>query len=254
MIDLARTNNIATITLARPEKHNAIDLATTHAMRKIAHELEHDQDTRVIVLAAQGASFSVGGDIAEFYAQRATIASHLGAMTDALHAAVLSLRRAPAPVIASINGVAAGGGLGLALLGDLVIAKRSAKFVSAYTRIGLSPDTGVSYHLPRKVGPGRAFDLMVTNRTLTADEAFALDLIERVVADDDLAPETQKLAQQLADMPSRGPSAVKQLQTAHELAGLEAHLAREATQIARIATDPETLAKLERFLKGDGIK
>lgn len=248
MIEVTRNGAIATITLARPDKHNAIDLATTRALRDAAKDLELDAEVRVIVLAAQGTSFSVGGDIADFYAHRERIAAHLDAMTDALHAAVLSLRRAPAPVIASVNGVAAGGGLGLVLAADLVIAKQSARFVSAYTRIGLTPDTGVSYFLPKRVGAGRAYELMVTNRTLSADEAHAINLIERVVPDDMLAGETAALARQIAELPSRGPSAVKQLQYAHELEALEAHLAREATTISRIAQQPETQAKLAAFL------
>ncbi|MFT3696731.1 MAG: enoyl-CoA hydratase/isomerase family protein [Kofleriaceae bacterium] len=249
MIDVTRSGPIATITLARPDKHNAIDLATTRALRDAAKDLELDRDVRVIVLAAQGKSFSVGGDIEDFYAHRDRIAAHLDAMTDALHAAVLSLRRAPAPVIASVNGVAAGGGFGLVLAADLVIARASAKFVSAYTRIGLTPDTGVSYFLPKKVGSGRAYELMVTNRTLTAHEALAMNLIDYVVDDDLLTGETRQLAEKLAAMPSRGPSAVKQLQYAHELEALEAHLAREASCISRIAQHPDTLAKLAEFLK-----
>ena len=249
MIELGRAGKIATITLARPDKHNAIDLAVTRALRDAAKDLELDPDVRVIVIAAQGKSFSVGGDIEDFVAHRARIKAHIDAMTDALHAAVLSLRRAAAPVITSINGVAAGGGLGLALTGDLLIAKRSAKFTSAYTKIGLTPDTGVSYFLGKRLGAGRAFDLMATNRILDAEAALAMGLIDRVVDDDKLGEETRKLAELIADAPSGSVGQVKQLLFAHDLHELEAHLAREAISIAAIASSPETEAKLDAFLK-----
>jgi len=246
MIDLTRHGPIATLTLARPAKHNAIDLATTRALRDAAKDLELDPDVRVIVIAAQGPSFSVGGDLEDFIAHRARIAQHLDAMTDALHAAVVSLRRAAAPVIASVNGAAAGGGLGLMLAADLVIAGRSARFVSAYTKVGLTPDSGVSFFLPRKVGAGRAFDLMATNRALTADEALQIGLVERVVPDDELASQTHALATALADSPSSAVGKLKLL-LAHELPLLEAHLAREAASIATIAAQPATQARLEAF-------
>lgn len=111
-IHVTRAGTIATITLARPAQHNAIDLAMTRALRDAAQALELETDIRLIVLAAEGKAFSVGGDIDELVEMGTRIPSHLNDMTDALHAAVLSLRRAQAPVLAMVSGAAAGGGLG----------------------------------------------------------------------------------------------------------------------------------------------
>lgn len=248
-IRVTRAGSIATITLARPTHHNAIDLALTRALRDAAQAIEIEADIRLIVLAAEGTAFCVGGDIDEFAAMGTRLVAHLDEMTDALHAAVVSLRRAPAPVLAMVNGAVAGGGLGIMLAADTVIAARSARFTSAYTKVGLTPDGGVSYFLPRRVGTGRAFDLIATNRLLSADEAHAIGLVDRVVDDERFADEAQLLATQLASTPSHALATVKQLLHSDDLAQLEAHLAREAVGIAANAAKPETQAKLAAFKK-----
>jgi 2-(1,2-epoxy-1,2-dihydrophenyl)acetyl-CoA isomerase len=248
-IIVTRTGSIATLTLARPDKRNAINLAMTRALCDAAQSLELDTDLRLIVLAAQGGAFSVGGDIDEFVEVRSRITEHLNSMTDSLHAAVLSLRRAQAPVLAMVHGVAAGGGLGIMLAADLVIAARSTRFTSAYTKLGLTPDSGVTYSLPRRIGSGRAFAMIATNRVLSADEALAIGLVDQVADDDRFAEEAKQLATQLASTPSQALGAVKQLMHESELAELETHLAREAARIASIASKPETQAKLVAFKK-----
>jgi 2-(1,2-epoxy-1,2-dihydrophenyl)acetyl-CoA isomerase len=248
-INVSRSGAVATLTLTRPSKGNAINLAMTCALRDAAQVLEHDTDLRLIVLAAEGRAFSVGGDIDEFVDVGSQIGAHLDSMTDSLHAAVLSLRRAQAPVLAIVNGVAAGGGLGLMLSADMVIAARSARFTAAYTKVGLTPDSGVTYFLPRRIGSGRAFELIATNRVVSTDEARAIGLVDHVADDSQLMDDAGALAAQLAAVPSRALGVVKQLMHETELAELETHLAREAAQIAAIASRPETQAKLVEFRK-----
>jgi 2-(1,2-epoxy-1,2-dihydrophenyl)acetyl-CoA isomerase len=161
----------------------------------------------------------------------------------------LSLRRAHAPVLAMVNGVTAGGGLGLMLAADVVVATRSARFTTAYTKVGLTPDSGVTYFLPRRVGVGRAFDLISTNRVLSADAAHAIGLVDHVVDDDRFTNEARRIADQFAATPSQALGAVKQLMHAHDLVELETHLAREAAAMVAIAARPETQATLAAFKK-----
>jgi 2-(1,2-epoxy-1,2-dihydrophenyl)acetyl-CoA isomerase len=248
-ITVTRSGSIATVTLTRPGKKNAINLEMTRALRDATQILEHDADLGLIVLTAQGSAFSVGGDIDEFVDVGSRISEHLHSMTDSLHAAVLSLRRAHAPVLAIVNGVAAGGGLGLMLTADVVIATRSARFTSAYTKIGMTPDSGVTYFLPRRIGVGRAFEMIATNRIVSADEAQAIGLIDRVVDDDRFVDDARQLASQLASTPSHAIGIVKHLMSESELAELETRLAREAARIAAIAAKPETQDKLLEFKK-----
>jgi 2-(1,2-epoxy-1,2-dihydrophenyl)acetyl-CoA isomerase len=248
-IIVTRTGSIATLTLARADKKNAINLAMTRALRDAARSIELDTDLKLIVLAAEGSTFSVGGDIDEFVEVRSRITEHLNSMTDSLHAAVLSLRRAQAPVLAMVHGVAAGGGLGIMLAADFVIAARSSRFTSAYTKLGLTPDGGVTYALPRRIGTGRAFAMLATNRFVSADEALAIGLVDQVADDDRFVEEARQLAAQLASTPSQALGVVKQLMHENGLAELETHLAREAARIAAIASKPETQAKLLEFKK-----
>jgi 2-(1,2-epoxy-1,2-dihydrophenyl)acetyl-CoA isomerase len=244
---VTRAGGVATLTLARPSRLNAIDLAMTRALAEAAHVLERESELRLIVLAAQGSAFSVGGDIDEFIERGARLPAHLDAMTDALHAAVLSLRRAQAPILALVNGVTAGGGLGLMLAADVVVATRSARITSSYTKVGLTPDGGVTYFLPRRIGAGRAFDVISSNRVLSADEAHAIGLVEYVVDDDRFVDEGRRIASELASTTSQALGVVKQLMHAHHLVELETHLAREAAAMVAIASRPETQAALAAF-------
>jgi 2-(1,2-epoxy-1,2-dihydrophenyl)acetyl-CoA isomerase len=132
-------------------------------------------------------------------------------LTRFLHATVVEMRRMPKPILAAVNGVAAGAGFSMALACDLRIAAESARFTQAYTRIGLVPDGGSSYFLPRLVGPGRAADLMLLNPVLTAQEAFQWGLVSKVVQDRDLQQDALELARSLAQGPTRAYAGVKEV-------------------------------------------
>lgn len=242
-IQVRHDGAIVTLTFAEPPRKNAVDLAFCRELQAITRALG---DVRAILLRAEGTAFSVGGDIHEFIAQKERLGAHLHEMTAAMHAAVLSLRRAKAPVIAGVNGVAAGGGFSLAALADIVIASPKARFIAAYTRSGLAPDTGLSWFLPRKVGQARAFEILALNPTLDAAEAQRIGLVTRVT--DDVDASLNEVAEAIASLPSGAASSVKALLDAESDAALAAHLDREARAIAEIAVQPETLAKLEAFL------
>ena len=163
------------------------------------------------------------------------------------HLAITVLNRLAVPVVCAVNGMAAGGGVSLALMSDLTIATRSARFNLAYTRSGLTPDGGASWFLPRLVGAQRAFDIMALNPTLSADEAAAYGLIARVIDDEDFEAEVERLIVQLLAAPSRAVGRAKHLLRQSLVNGLESQLELESGSIAAQLGMAETVAALEAF-------
>ena len=232
------TDGVARLQLDAPDSGNAIDPAMAAALRDRAAELAQRDDVRVVVLAAAGRAFCVGGDVRHF-AAAADPGAAVRALADDFHAALLALAALDAPIVTRVQGVAAGGGLSLALAGDLVVAGASAAFTSAYTRIGLSPDGGQSWLLPRLVGVRRAAELMLTNRRVGAEEAARIGLVTEAVPDDALDARVEALAAALADGPAPAQAAVRRLLLASATAPFADHLAMEADSIGRLAATPE---------------
>ena len=247
-IKVSHANGIGRVALAREAQLNAIDLETTQDLADASKELA-DADLKVVLLTGVGKAFSVGGDIAHFIAKKATLEQEVLAMAASFHEAIARFHDMPAPLVVAVNGVAAGGGFSLVCGADLAIAKRSAKFVSAYTRSGLTPDGGGTWFLPRLVGPQRAFHLMAMNPTLTADEALAMGIIGRVVDDASFDAEVENVLETIARLPSGAAQSLKKLIHASSSRPLAAHLAEEARSISKTIVHPETLAKLDAFMK-----
>ena len=244
-------DGIARITLANPASYNAIDREVTQAVRAAAVQCEVTPGLRCVLLSAEGKQFSVGGDLREFVRERAQIQSHIREMTIDFHAAIAILNRLPVPLVAAVNGLAAGGGVSLVCMTDLAIASRSSKFNFAYTRSGLTPDGGATYFLPRLVGPQRAFDILATNPTLSAETAQRMGLIARVVDDALFDTEVEQLVTQLAAMPSNAVGRLKGLLRQSLRNSLAEQLELEGSAIAALAATPETLATLDAFLAKD---
>lgn len=244
-------DGIARITLANPASYNAIDREVTQALRAAAVQCEVTPGLRCVLLSAEGKQFSVGGDLREFVRERAQIQSHIREMTIDFHAAIAILNRLPVPLVAAVNGLAAGGGVSLVCMTDLAIASRSSKFNFAYTRSGLTPDGGATYFLPRLVGPQRAFDILATNPTLSAETAQRMGLIARVVDDALFDTEVEQLVTQLAAMPSDAVGRLKGLLRQSLSNSLAEQLELEGSAIAALAATPETLATLDAFLAKD---
>lgn len=204
---------VAVVTLNRPDALNA--LTTQVAVDfKSAFAEAHQHGARAIVLTGAGRAFCAGGDLREMQ----KIAKHEGRLEaffdeplQLLHDCVLLIRQAPLPVIAAVNGAASGAGCNLALACDLVIAGESAKFNEAFIRIGLTPDCGGSFILPRLTGWKIAAELMMTGDAVTAGRARELGMINAVVADADLMPEALKLAGRLAAAPTAAIARIKKL-------------------------------------------
>ena len=209
LLDLAE--GVATITLNRPDKLNAFNEAMHAELGQALDRIEADGAVRAVLLTGAGRAFSAGQDLGDRVMGEGVAAPpDLGDTLDRLYnPLVRRLRRLERPVIAAVNGVAAGAGANLALACDLVLAARSAKFIQAFCRLGLVPDAGGTYVLPRLVGPARAMGLALLGEPLPAEQAVAWGLIWRVVDDDRLQAEATTLARQLATQPTKGLGLIK---------------------------------------------
>jgi enoyl-CoA hydratase len=180
-----RDDGIAIIRLNRPQALNALTVALIEALRGALAELDRDPACRVIVLAAEGRAFSAGLDLKIMDAAMGPVPGM--ALQELFGGTPGVMRRVRQPIVAAVQGVAVGAGFAISLGADIRIAGRSAKFMNGAIRIGLSAgETGLSYHLPRLVGAGRAFEIMLTGRTVPAAEALAIGLVTQVVDDAEL--------------------------------------------------------------------
>jgi enoyl-CoA hydratase/carnithine racemase len=206
-------DGVATVTLARPEKLNALTFEAYADLRDLLAELPHRGDARVLVLAGEGRGFCSGGDVEEIIGELQKLeAAELLEFTRMTGATVKALRDCPLPVIASVNGIAAGAGSVLALASDLRVLARSASFAFLFTRVGLAgADMGSAYLLPRIVGLGRATELLLLGEKVEAERARAFGLANELVEDDALAARTQELARRLADGPALAYGVTKSL-------------------------------------------
>jgi len=203
-------DGMARITLNRPDKLNAFNTAMHADLRSAITEARRG-GARVLVLAGAGRAFSSGQDLGDRAAVPDGAPLDLGATIDATYnPLVRSLRELPCPVIAAVHGVAAGAGASVALACDLVIAAKSASFIQAFSKIGLLPDSGGTWNLPRLVGTARALGLALTGERLGAEQAAAWGLIWRCVDDSELASTVDELARQLAAAPTRALASTKE--------------------------------------------
>lgn len=250
-VNLAVADGVARLTLAHPAGGNALDLAMTRGLRDAVASLASYDGLRAVRIDAEGRVFCVGGDLHEF-AAAADATARVTEVAAAAHDALAGLRALPVPVVSVVQGVVAGGGIGFALVADVVLMARSAKLRVAYTAAGLSPDCGVSLALARALGPARAMDLALTNRTLSGDEAAQWGLVSRAVDDDALQEVADGLVQQLADGPQQALAATRRLLRDAARVDSEgawrAHLDAEAVSIARLAGTTDGREGVAAFL------
>jgi len=229
---LERRDQVATLTLNRPDAYNALSLALGREIFQAVLEVDDDPDVRCVVITGRGKAFCAGGDVKDFADNLGRIGALVKELTTYLHGAVSRLARSDKPVIMAVNGVAAGGGLSFALAGDIVVAAESARFTMAYSKIAATPDGSSSYFLPRLVGLRRAMELYFTNRVLSAREAVEWGLVTRVVPDAELASAVQALALELAQGPTRAFGGAKRLFHQSTWESLETQMELEAQAIA----------------------
>ncbi|MCZ0732851.1 enoyl-CoA hydratase/isomerase family protein [Phreatobacter sp. AB_2022a] len=202
---------VATITLDRPERFNALDRDAALALFAIGQELAERRDVRVIVIRGAGRSFCAGGDIETFAAHIDATGPMVTGILEPTHAFLTTLRTHPAVVVTSVQGAAAGGGLSLAFMGDLCVAADTARFTPAYIRLGVSPDAGGTVGLARIVGARRAMQIFLMEDGFSAAQAESWGLVNKVVPEAELAAETAALAKRLAGFSPAAVAATKRL-------------------------------------------
>jgi 2-(1,2-epoxy-1,2-dihydrophenyl)acetyl-CoA isomerase len=240
---------IARIMLNRPDAANGMNAGLNRELKQAATACDRDPEIKVVVLGARGRFFCAGGDIKEMLGHGDEVGEALKSLADDLHAAISTFARMQAVLIVAVNGVAAGGGFSLALAGDIVVAAESASFTMAYTKAGLCPDGSSSWLLPRLVGLRRAQELMLTNRRLSSVEAADIGLVTRVVADDALQAETDRLAAEFAAGPRLSNAYVKKLLLASAGNDLESQMELEAQLLSRCAASSDGREGIQAFVE-----
>jgi 2-(1,2-epoxy-1,2-dihydrophenyl)acetyl-CoA isomerase len=239
---------VARVTLQRPDAANAIDLPLARALHEAALRCDEDAAVRAVLLTGAGRTFCAGGDLASFERAGAGRPALLKEITTYLHAAVARFARMRAPVVAAVNGAAAGAGLALVAAADLALASEDAKFTMAYTRVGLTPDGSSTWFLPRLIGVRRTLELVLTNRVLSAQEALDLGLLNRVVPAARLAAEADALARELAAGATEAFGAAKRLLLLSASQGLESQMELESRAIADASRSADGAEGIAAFL------
>jgi 2-(1,2-epoxy-1,2-dihydrophenyl)acetyl-CoA isomerase len=253
LVLVAREGGVATLTLNRPQALNALNRELTLALREAVFAAEHDASVKCLVLRG-GEHFMAGGDLKWFRSliegrSQAENRVQFEAFIQEVHPVIVSLRRMPKPVIAAVRGAVAGFGLSLMMAADLALAADSAYFNLAYTAIGVSPDGGSTFSLPRIVGQKKAMEIALLAERFDAAAAERLGLVNRVVSSELLESETAKLAARLAAGPSSVYARTKALLNGSLGASLEAQLQREAEAFAQSASERDFQEGLAAFIE-----
>ncbi|HAM56584.1 MAG TPA: enoyl-CoA hydratase [Candidatus Rokubacteria bacterium] len=244
-----RDGAVAVLTLNRPQAFNALDLRLGEALLDALIECDEDERVRAVVLTGAGRAFCAGGDIRAMAAATDRAAAFLKKLTVFLHAAVATIVRMPKPVIAAVNGPAAGAGFSLALAADLVLASERASFTVAYTSIGLAPDGSSTFVLPRLVGSKRAFDLIASNRVLAAEEARALGLVTDVCPEAEFPARAREAAHRLGAGPTQALARAKRLVLLGQGETLETQMEHERRAIAECGRTEDFTTGIRSFLE-----
>ena len=236
IINTISENGVLTITLNRPEVFNSFNKEMAISLQNILNEAEKNEIIRAIVLTGEGKAFCAGQDLAEATDPNGPELQTI--VRDHYNPIILKLRSIEKPIIAAVNGVAAGAGANIALACDLVLAKESASFIQAFSKIGLIPDSGGTFMLPRLVGMQKALALMITGEKVGAKQAESMNMIYKSIEDDLFEEEVKKLAIGLANMPTKGIGLTKRAvnqsweNTLQDQLDLEELLQTEAGQTA----------------------
>jgi 2-(1,2-epoxy-1,2-dihydrophenyl)acetyl-CoA isomerase len=249
MVSLEIDDGVAQLRLARPEHHNAIDPALVHALAEAVERVQGDSSVRALLIAADGASFTVGGDLAHFTARVDDLAAELNVMVGIFHRTLAQLAELPVPVVCAAQGAAAGGGLGLLWCADVAVGADDLKIATGFCRLGLSGDGGSSWALPRLVGRRRARQLLLGGRTLDAAEALEWGLVDKIVGVDALAGTAITEARRLAAGPTAAYACIKQLLRGAEHASWTEQLAAERAAIVACGGTRDAREGIQSFVQ-----
>jgi len=247
-VEVETRGAVALVTLNRPASANTLNRQMAMDLLAAALACARNAAVRAVVLTGAGRNFCFGGDLRAMAARDTAGDDYIRELTTYLHAAIAHFTRMDAPVVAAVNGTAAGAGVGLVAMADLALCGRSSRFNLAYTNAGLTPDAGTSFLLPRIVGAKRTMELLLLNRTLLAEEARDWGLVNEVVADEELLPRALALAEQLAAGASRAFGTTKRL-VAAALGALESQMILESEAIAAHAVSAEGTEGISAFLE-----
>ena len=245
---LSITDNIATITFNRPEAMNSFNKAKADELVAVTTEVRNNTAIRAVILNGNGNLFMAGGDLQLFYTMLDTMPKGVDTMVDLLHTSITNLMLMPKPVIASVHGSVAGAGVSLMLACDLVIAADTTKFTLAYSGIGISPDGGATYNLPRLVGSKKAMQWLFLPDVFNADTAISNNLINWVVPANDLVAETMQIAKRLSHGPTKSYAHIKRLVNTTWEHSLTQQLAEEGKAFADCTTTKDFKAGVTSFL------
>lgn len=239
---------VALVTLNRPDSGNALNLQMAMDLLAASMTCARNAAVRAVVLTGAGRHFCFGGDLRAMQSRDTAGDDYIRELTTYLHAAISQFVRMDAPVIAAVNGTAAGAGVGLVAMADLALCARNSRFNLAYTSAGLTPDAGITFLLPRTLGVKRTMELLLLNRNLPASEALAWGLVNEVAGEEQLLPRALELAEQLAQGASCAYGATKRL-IAHSLGALESQMVLESETIAAHAVSAEGTEGVGAFLE-----
>lgn len=237
------------ITLNRPKQLNAFNEAMHQALKRALTDAEEDGDCRALLLTGAGRAFSAGQDLRERMSKDGKVTVGASALETYYNPLVRKLRALPFPVVAAVNGIAAGAGANIALACDMVLAARSATFVQAFARIGLVPDSGGTWFLPRLVGPARARGLALTAEPLPAEKAEAWGLIWRMIDDLELMAEAHKLCVHFTEAPPVGLALIKRVLDESWSNDLDAQLDLERETQREASLTPDYAEGVRAFLE-----
>lgn len=242
-------DRVARITLNRPDAANGLDLVMARELGTVAAQCDGDKAIKAVILSGHGKFFCAGGDLKAMNDYSGQKSLYLKELADTLHRALSTFARMPAPLICAVNGVAAGAGMSMAIFADLVVASDNATFTMAYTRAGLSPDGSASYFLPRIIGLRRTQELMLTNRTLSAQEALDWGLINVVTSKNELMAQAEHLAAKVALGPRQSNATVKKLLLTTFKSGLEEQMEMEGRYIAECSDSEDGREGVQAFIE-----
>lgn len=248
LVEVASRGSVTVVTLNRPEVSNTLNLQMAMDLLAAAMTCGRNSSVRAVVLTGAGKHFCLGGDLRAMAAKGKAADAYVRELTVYLHEAISHFVRMDAPVIAAVNGTAAGAGVGLVGMADLAVCGTGSKFNLAYTGVGLTPDASTSFLLPRSVGAKRAMELLLLNRSISGEEAVTWGLANRVVPDAQVVDEAMKIGEQLAAGATRALGRTKRL-IASSLGALESQMTLESETIAAAAGTEEGLEGISAFLE-----
>ncbi len=247
MIQLTQKGHLGIITFNRPEVYNSFNKDLALAVQKALDDYATNPDIRAIMLTGTGKAFCAGQDLQEVIADNGLEIEQI--VDEHYNPLVKRIRRIEKPVIAAVNGVAAGAGANIALICDVVVAAQSASFIQAFSKIGLVPDSGGTFSLPRIVGFQKASALMMLGDKVTAEEAERMNMIYKVFPDDTFMAQAEEIGQKLANMPTKGLAYTKYLLNKSADSTLEDQLEREKTWQYRATLTQDHKEGVQAFME-----